>query len=43
MRNAAYPGENQQSLKAPEDIMPTYLYLMSDASIEINGQSLNAQ
>ena len=43
MRNAAYPGENQQTLKTPEDIMPTYLYLMSDASIETNGQSLNAQ
>lgn len=43
MRNAAYPGENQSALKTPEQIMPTYLYLMSDASIGINGQSLNAQ
>jgi NAD(P)-dependent dehydrogenase (short-subunit alcohol dehydrogenase family) len=43
MRNAAYPGENQSALKTPEQIMPTYLYLMSDVSIGINGQSLNAQ
>jgi NAD(P)-dependent dehydrogenase (short-subunit alcohol dehydrogenase family) len=43
MRNAAYPGENQSALKTPEQIMPTYLFLMSDASIGINGQSLNAQ
>jgi len=43
MRNAAYPGENQSALRTPEQIMPTYLYLMSDASIGINGQSLNAQ
>ncbi len=43
MRNAAYPGENQSQLKTPLEIMPTYLYLMSDASIGINGQSLNAQ
>jgi NAD(P)-dependent dehydrogenase (short-subunit alcohol dehydrogenase family) len=43
MRNAAYPGENQLSLKTAAEIMPTYLYLMSDASIGINGQSLDAQ
>jgi NAD(P)-dependent dehydrogenase (short-subunit alcohol dehydrogenase family) len=43
MRNAAYPGENQSALRTPEQIMPTYLYLMSDVSIGINGQSLNAQ
>lgn len=43
MRNAAYPGENQLDLQTPAQIMPTYLYLMSDASIGINGQSLNAQ
>ncbi len=43
MRNAAYPGENQHNLKTPADIMPLYLYLMSDQSIGVNGQSLNAQ
>jgi NAD(P)-dependent dehydrogenase (short-subunit alcohol dehydrogenase family) len=43
MRSAAFPGEDKDSLKTPQDIMPTYLYLMSDDSIGINGQSLDAQ
>jgi len=43
MRNAAYPGENQLTLKTPADIMPLYVYLMSDQSLQVNGQSLNAQ
>ncbi|MDZ7867773.1 MAG: YciK family oxidoreductase [Rheinheimera sp.] len=43
MRNAAYPGEDQRLLKTPADIMPLYLYLMSDQSCDINGQTLDAQ
>ena len=43
MRNAAYPGENQLSLKTPADLMPLYVYLMADASICVNGKSLDAQ
>jgi len=43
MRGSAYPAENPNTLKAPEDIMATYLYLMGKDSIEINGQQLNAQ
>ncbi|UPW20633.1 YciK family oxidoreductase [Agarivorans sp. TSD2052] len=43
MRATAYPGEDPQTLKTPLDIMPSYLYLMSDASIGITGQSINAQ
>ena len=43
MRNAAYPGENQLNLKTPADLMPLYLYLMADASIGVNGQSMDAQ
>ncbi len=43
MRNAAYPGEDQRLLKTPAEIMPLYLYLMSDQSRYINGQSLDAQ
>ena len=43
MRANAYPAENPQSLKAPEEIMATYLYLMGDDSKEVNGQQLNAQ
>lgn len=43
MRANAYPAENPQTLKAPEEIMPTYLYLMGDDSTAITGQQLNAQ
>ena len=43
MRSKAYPGEDAMALKTPADLMWLYLYLMSDDSIEINGQSLDAQ
>lgn len=43
MRAKAYPGEAKERLKTPADIMPPYLYLMSDASHTVNGASLNAQ
>ncbi|MCL1147666.1 YciK family oxidoreductase [Shewanella marinintestina] len=43
MRANAYPAENPQTLKAPDEIMATYLYLMGDDSKEVNGQQLNAQ
>ena len=43
MRARAYPGEDAKTLKTPLDLMPLYLYLMTDDSIEINGQSINAQ
>ncbi|MCG9696309.1 YciK family oxidoreductase [Shewanella sp. Isolate11] len=43
MRANAYPAENPQTLKTPEEIMATYLYLMGDDSKEITGQQLNAQ
>lgn len=43
MRARAYPAEDRSKLKTPAEIMPTYLYLMSDASLEVNGQSLDAQ
>ncbi len=43
MRAKAYPAENKESLKTPADIMPTYLYLMSDQSKETNGESLDCQ
>lgn len=43
MRAAAYPSENPNTLKTPADIMPAYLFLMSDASAGINGQQLDAQ
>lgn len=43
MRANAYPAENPSTLKEPDDIMATYLYLMGDDSAEVNGQQLNAQ
>ena len=43
MRANAYPAENPSTLKEPEDLMPTYLYLMGDDSADVNGQQLSAQ
>ncbi|MDO6617849.1 YciK family oxidoreductase [Shewanella sp. 10N.286.51.B2] len=43
MRAKAYPGEDPQTLKTAQDIMPTYLYLMGEDSFEVNGQQLTAQ
>ena len=43
MRAAAYPAEDPSSVKTPEEIMPTYLYLMGKESRGITGQSLDAQ
>lgn len=43
MRAKAYPAENKDQLKTPEQIMPTYVYLMSDQSKDVNGQSLDCQ
>lgn len=43
MRAKAFPGEKPEMLKTPEDIMPTYLYLASDDSQNVNGQSLDCQ
>ncbi|MCV6628111.1 MAG: YciK family oxidoreductase, partial [Cellvibrionaceae bacterium] len=43
MRASAYPSENPASLKTPADIMPSYLYLLSDASIGVSGQQFDAQ
>jgi NAD(P)-dependent dehydrogenase (short-subunit alcohol dehydrogenase family) len=41
MRAHAYPGENPFNLPTPEDIMPTYLYLMGADSHGVTGQSLD--
>ncbi|MGB1261722.1 MAG: YciK family oxidoreductase [Cognaticolwellia sp.] len=43
MRSSAYPAENKDSIAAPEEIMPLYVYLMADDSMGVNGQRLNAQ
>lgn len=43
MRSRAYPAEDKSLLKTPADIMNVYLYLMSDDSLNITGESLDAQ
>lgn len=43
MRAKAFPAEDPKSLKTADDIMPTYVYLMSDISRGITGQSLDCQ
>jgi len=43
MRAKAYPGEDPQTLKTAQEIMPTYLFLMGNESIGTNGQAFNAQ
>jgi len=43
MRAAAYPAEDPNSLPAPEDIMPAYLYLLGPDSRGLTGASLDAQ
>lgn len=43
MRASAYPAEKKELLPEATDIMPLYVYLMSDDSKATNGESLNAQ
>ncbi|TMO71719.1 YciK family oxidoreductase [Pseudoalteromonas aurantia] len=43
MRASAFPGEDKDTLKTAEELMPTYLYLMSESSNDVNGQSIDAQ
>lgn len=43
MRMNAYPGEDPATVTAAEDIMPLYLYLMGKDSLDITGESLDAQ
>lgn len=43
MRLAAFPGEDRDKLKRPDDLMPTYMYLLGPDSAAVTGQSLDAQ
>ena len=42
MRATAYPAENPDKNPKPEEIMALYLYLMSDESLSVHGQSMDA-
>ncbi|MCO1334094.1 YciK family oxidoreductase [Microbulbifer sp. OS29] len=43
MRATAYPAENPKAVTTPEEIMPTYLYLMGDDSKGESGKHFSAQ
>ncbi|NAW68204.1 YciK family oxidoreductase [Vibrio sp. V27_P1S3P104] len=43
MRAKAYPAEDVNKLKTPEEIMPLYLYLMAPESQSVHGQCIDAQ
>jgi NAD(P)-dependent dehydrogenase (short-subunit alcohol dehydrogenase family) len=43
MRALAYPQENPESLPEPKQIVPVFLYLASNESQGLNGQSLEAR
>jgi NAD(P)-dependent dehydrogenase (short-subunit alcohol dehydrogenase family) len=43
MRLAAYPAENRDLLKTPEQVLPVYIYLLGPDSQGVSGESLDAQ
>jgi NAD(P)-dependent dehydrogenase (short-subunit alcohol dehydrogenase family) len=43
MRKKAYPYEDETLLKNPNEIMDKYIWLMSDKSKDITGQSIDCQ
>lgn len=43
MRLAAYPAEDRDKLKRPEDILAPYIFLLGPDSRGVTGQSLDAQ
>ncbi|MEW6331246.1 MAG: YciK family oxidoreductase [Pseudomonadota bacterium] len=43
MRSRLYPGEDRDSLPAPETLAPAYLYLLGPDSRGVNGQALSSR
>ena len=43
MRLSAFPGEDRDALKRPDEILATYVYLLGPDSRGVTGQSLDAQ
>ena len=43
MRLAAYPAENRDKLKSPEEILSPYIFLMDDESLGITNKCYDAQ
>jgi NAD(P)-dependent dehydrogenase (short-subunit alcohol dehydrogenase family) len=43
MRAEAYPAEDPSTLPTAEQVVPVFLYLASDASVNVSGQALEAR
>ncbi|MGA9406464.1 MAG: SDR family oxidoreductase, partial [Bacteroidota bacterium] len=43
MRHQAFPDEDRRTLKKPEEILDVFVYLASDDSMHVTGQTLDAQ
>ena len=43
MRQAAYPAEKPDTQPSPADLMPVYLYLLSDAAKNIHGKAIDVR
>ncbi len=43
IRALAYPGEDPQTLPTPDEVMPTYLYLLGPDSLGKTGQAFDVQ
>ena len=43
MRLQAYPAEDRDALKTPDEVLPPYLYLLGPDSRGVTGESLDAQ
>ena len=43
MRKEAYPYEDEMKLTEPDELMEKYVWLMSDDSRNITGQSIDCQ
>ena len=43
MRAAAYPDEDPLSIPSPEEITPVFVYLASDESVSVTGQTFEAR
>lgn len=43
MRAAAYPDENPATVPLPDDVMPIFLYLASDQSLDVTGRAFDAR
>lgn len=41
MRAAAYPAEDPATVKAPDSLMPAYVYLLGDDSLGVSGHSFH--